>query len=108
MEVLIEWLGAQFDMTPERSTPVIFTDLNDSFSEDETSANFSCISPYVQQRMGFAVRCFREVLHRRHLACATTFRKIAPTYNGEKTSTWIDRFALPLGALPRVTKLLSR
>eukprot|EP00959_Pyramimonas_sp_CCMP1952_P169513 3541098-Pyramimonas_sp.AAC.1 len=57
--------------------------------------------------MGYAARGLREVLHRHHFACATTFYKIAPTYNGEKASSWIDHFALPAGALPRVSKLLT-
>ncbi|CAK0890118.1 unnamed protein product, partial [Prorocentrum cordatum] len=107
VDVLLEWLNGLLDTTPERSTPIIFTDLNDSFAVDETSCSFSCIGPYVQSRMGYAARGLREVLHRHHFACATTFFKIAPTYNGEKSSTWIDHYALPAGALPRVSKLIT-
>eukprot|EP00959_Pyramimonas_sp_CCMP1952_P340186 7125050-Pyramimonas_sp.AAC.1 len=41
------------------------------------------------------------------MACAATFYKIAPTYNGEAASSWIDHFLVPAGALPRIERLMA-
>ena len=107
VDVLMEWLSAQLDATPERSTPLIFADLNDSFAADDTSDGYQCVGPFVQDRMGYASRCLREVMHRHFLGCATTFRRISPTFYGEKSATYIDHFVVPTGLLPRITKLLT-
>ncbi|CAK0794410.1 unnamed protein product [Prorocentrum cordatum] len=58
VDVLLEWLSTVLDSAPERSTRVIFTDLSDSFAQDEMGCHFARVGPYAQTRMGYAARGF--------------------------------------------------
>jgi hypothetical protein len=78
---LAKWLDDRLTVCPARSTPLIYTDLNDDMGRDKDGAKTStAIGSRGHRVEGYAAGKFRAVLEKHDLVALNTIDRYQPTY----------------------------
>ena len=92
-KLINEWLDELLSSTPARSTPFIYFDLNDHFSnESGNQRNVGNKCSGVQYETG---RIVQELLVKHDIMALNTFTDGSHTYHGENHSSQIDFVCMP-------------
>ena len=111
---LNKWIFQTLNATPARSTPLIFTDLNDDggltkcengdFTPTALIEEDNTVGMVAACREGEAFRAFRCSLRRLGLCLANTHFPAGDTFVGHKATSRFDFIAIPVGLLANVTQ----